>query len=150
MQNYHTPNFQGECFFPRESTYLLVKKYWESSYFPGYDYWGVLFSGEHLLTVTPRWNNVHVCLTLTRTNHPALFKKDSLRVYEHIRIPVHEFTARNQKSCSKWFFPVYFCFRKTLVTWEQGTSPNNLREADFKKSSTWLVFWYETYVYLTK
>ena len=35
------------------SKYVLLNKYWRSSYFPVNDYWAVLFSGEYLLTVTP-------------------------------------------------------------------------------------------------
>ena len=45
--------FQGEYLFPRGSTYLLVNKYYGSSYFPVSNYWEVRFSGESLLTVTP-------------------------------------------------------------------------------------------------
>ena len=33
--------------------YILLNKYWGSSYFPVYDYWPVIFSGECFLTVTP-------------------------------------------------------------------------------------------------
>ena len=38
--------FQGGYF-------LLVNVYWGSRHFPVNNYWGVLFSGEYLLTVTP-------------------------------------------------------------------------------------------------
>ena len=49
----HSKLFQGEYLFPGGSTYLLVNKYWWSSYFSVKNYLGVHFSGEYLLTVAP-------------------------------------------------------------------------------------------------
>ena len=49
--------FQGEYFYFVVSTNLLVNKYWGSSYFHVNSYWGVLSSGEYLLTVTPARRN---------------------------------------------------------------------------------------------
>ena len=49
----HPKLFQGEYLFPGRGTCLLVNKYWRSSYFPVNNYWGVLFTQEYLLTVTP-------------------------------------------------------------------------------------------------
>ena len=49
----HSNIFQGEYLFPGGSTCLLVNKHWGSSYFPVDNYWEVLFSGGHLLNVTP-------------------------------------------------------------------------------------------------
>ena len=49
----HYKLFQGEYLFPGGSSYLIVNKYWESSYFPVNDYWPAIFSGQHLLMITP-------------------------------------------------------------------------------------------------
>ena len=43
--------------------------------------------------------DVLVCLTFLRSSQPELLEKGSPKVYEHIKIPVHEFTAANEKSC---------------------------------------------------
>ena len=47
----HSKLFQGEYLFPGGCTYLLVTKYWWSSYSPVNNYWWVLFAREYLLTV---------------------------------------------------------------------------------------------------
>ena len=55
----HSKLFQGEYLFPGGSTHLLVNKYRGSSYFPVNSYWGVLFTREYLLTVTPETDNIY-------------------------------------------------------------------------------------------
>ena len=52
----HFKLFEGKYLFPGGSTHILVNKYWMNSYFPVNNYWGVLISGEYLLTVTPVQN----------------------------------------------------------------------------------------------
>ena len=53
MKILHSKLFQGEYLFPWGRTYLLVNKYWRSSYFSVNNYRGVLITREYLLTVTP-------------------------------------------------------------------------------------------------
>ena len=52
MKILHSKLFKGEYLFPWGRTYLLVNKYWRSSYFPVNNYRGVLITREYLLTVT--------------------------------------------------------------------------------------------------
>ena len=47
----HSKLFHGQYLLPRGSTYLLVNKYWGSSYFPVNIQWVVLFTWEYLLKV---------------------------------------------------------------------------------------------------
>ena len=52
MWKYHTSNYsKGRYLFPGGSTYLMVNKYLGNSYFPVNNFWGELFSWEHLWTV---------------------------------------------------------------------------------------------------
>ena len=50
--------------FPKGGTYLRVNKYLGSSYFSVSNYWGVLVSGEYLLTVTTGTFGSQALLTL--------------------------------------------------------------------------------------
>ena len=48
----HSKLYQGKCWFPAGSTYLLLNMYWWNSYFPVNNYLIVEFCGEYLLTAT--------------------------------------------------------------------------------------------------
>ena len=60
----HFNLFQGEYLFLEGGNYLLVNKYWGRKCFPVSNYWGVLFFGEYLLTVTPGLFCRCVCLII--------------------------------------------------------------------------------------
>ena len=81
-------------------------------------------------------------LTFLRSSSPELLEKKIYpKVYEHIKISEREFTAAKEKKLLKMISPE--CgFLRTLLARQQyiQNNPDNLREADCKKGSEWLLF----------
>ena len=81
-------------------------------------------------------------LKFLRSSQPELPEKrfsQILTIYQNTCTWIY---SSKRKKLLKWYLPKSF-FLRTLLEWQQCIQiiPNNLRQADWKKSSAWLLLW---------